>query len=139
MRTGNAISEAVSDLAVDYELIKSIGSIFLLEDTNVTELCETLETMEELPENCLFSDDLLTQMRDNHYYWVRRICAMNGRPSDLDILVADPNDLVRFEVLFHKRPQDLKILKEDTNPDIREAAIGFLNSNCGHNGILGRY
>ena len=131
--------EVVDNMKAEWELIRAIGSIFLMQETDIDELTESLSKIEDLPENCLFSDELLDSMRTNKQYWIRRICAMNGRPADLDVLVNDPNDLVRFEVLFHKRPQDLKVLKGDDNPDIREAAIGYINSDYVHNGILGRY
>ena len=139
MMNSETAKEVVNDMKSEYELIRAIGSIFLMQETDIGELTESLSKIEDLPENCLFSDDLLDAMRINKQYWIRRICAMNGRPADLDVLVSDPNDLVRFEVLFHKRPQDLKILKEDDNPDIRGAAIGYFNSDYVHNGILGKY
>lgn len=139
MSLSEEATKVVDELKAEYDMIRSIGSLFLYTELDIDELSDTLEKMEDLPENCLFSDDLLDQMRSSRLYWIRRLCAMNGRDKDLDILVTDPNDLVRFEVLFHKRPQDLKILKEDRNPDIRQAAVGWYNSNCGQNGILGRY
>lgn len=129
----------IEAIKAEYDLIKQIGSIFLLDDSDIDEMCDTLETIEDLPENCLFSDDILDKMRKSDLYWIRRICAMNGRPEDLDVLVCDRNDLVRFEVLFHKRPQDLKILKCDNNPDISGAAIAYANSDFVQNGILGKY
>lgn len=125
-------------IALTVENIKELAGIFQLRNTDPDRLSRSLAVIEEIPESCQFSDNLLDRMREHDEYWARRLCAMNGRPKDLDVLVHDDNDLVRFEVLFHKRPQDLQILTSDPNPDIREGAIAYSKSDCAFNGILGQ-
>ena len=98
-----------------------------------------LMTMIEIPEGCVISDKLLDEMITSEDVWLRRIVAIAGRPKDLSILVVDPSELVRYEVLFHKRNEDLRILKDDANEDIRNAAQSLLKSDCITQGILGRH
>lgn len=130
------------------KLIFAISKALHLEPSNTTEsgslmaaseLKEQIVNLKELPEGITLTDDLLDSLMAQNQYAYRRVAAMYGRDTDLDILVVDRNPLVRFEVLWHKREKDLKVMLDDTDTHIREAATAFLNSNLTANGILGKH
>lgn len=126
----NALRE-YKEMNSDKELIHFIYDTFDIKDPIELMMVSTIPV--EIP------DKWLKRMRESKSISIRRICALNGRDEDLDVLVNDPSDFVRMPVLYHKRPKDLAILSEDRDVDIRQAARAYLASNCEYQGILGRW